>query len=301
MSILESKFGIEFEVCVCDYQLKQKLNKVDFLAYYYRKIQQINSESQLNVTVQSDPQPHRVKHVYDSWFITLDSTIECSTSQKEPLSYGHIAFRPKEHPLEPICYFSSVEIVSPITRYTAHDMVNFFEFYEKVIFHKDFLYETHSSQGMHINISHPSMDNLKFIKLWWYFEPVIITFLPKERRSTGMAYPLRDLFQDYGVLIRNWERVYKSPVSKFYAVSIKPDRIEIRIVDSNLIPLNVEMWVQFLIQLLNYSINNSMLSPLEGTPTFDDLFDNYIRPSHPSDCFEFLKDYFKSLQIKYQV
>ena len=296
MSILETKFGIEFEVCVCDYTLEHKLNQVDFLNYYYSKIQEINSELELNVKVQSDPQPHRVKHVYDSWFLTLDSTIECSTSQNEPLSDGHIAFRPKEHPLAPICHFSGVEIVSPITRYTPSDMFNFFGFYEKVIFHKDFLYETHVSQGMHINISHPNMDNFKFLKLWWYFEPVIMTFLPQSRRenSVAMANPLRKIFKDYGLLIRFWEKYYKYPVSKFSAVSIKPDRIEIRIVDSNLIPLNIAMWVQFLVKLLHYSINIELVIVEDQDPTFDELFDDYIKDIN-------VKEYFKSLQLKYEV
>ena len=205
---------------------------------------------------------------------------------------GHIGFRKLQ--LGKSCNFHPTEIISPITKYTKTDVINFFGTYERILFQENFVYEMNDTQGMHINLSHPlAIQNpLLFLRFWWYFEPIILTFLPKQRHEaiSVMARPLRKIFKTLEILEYNWQEYYADGISKFSAVAIKKDRIEIRVIDSNLIPNNILMWLKFLTRLLFVSLTKEL--SLEDEPSFSNLFLTYIREKD-------LMSHFKDLRTRY--
>jgi hypothetical protein len=266
------RFGIEFEVCVCDYEADLDVRDDEYIHHLKEKFETKAAELSTDVTFIASP-TQLFKHDYTSWLVSLDPTIECSKTQVE-IDERHTGFRHLK--LDKLCKFHSAEIISPITNYKPRDIQKFFQVYETILFQDNLVYEMNTSQGMHINISHPRQDPLKFLRFWWYFEPVILSFLPKERLDavTHMARPLRRIFKTMEALEDNAGTYYRDGSSKFSAVSIKKDRFEIRVVDSNLIPQNIFMWLRLLTKLLYVSITEELDTDVE--PDMASLFLLYI-------------------------
>ena len=266
------RFGIEFEVCVCDYDADLDVRDDEYIHHLKEKFETKAAELSTDVTFIANP-TQMFKHDYTSWLVSLDPTIECSKTQAED-NETRTGFRHLK--LDRICKFHSAEIISPITKYKPLDIQNFFQVYETILFQDNLVYEMNTSQGMHINISHPRQDPLKFLRFWWYFEPVILSFLPIERLDavTYMARPLRRIFKTLEALEENAHIYYAEKSSKFSAVSIKKDRFEIRVVDSNLVPENIFMWLKLLCRLLYVSITQELDTEVE--PDITSLFLLYI-------------------------
>lgn len=290
-------FGVEFEVCVCDYELpieEDKMEDKEYINYleakFDKKLRELGFKKGANVFASSKP---HIAHDYSKWLVTIDSSIECPRTQNEIPSSGfiHSAFRGLKE--DKVCKFHGSEIVSPVTPFTRHGIMAFFNMFNEVLFQPGFVYETNDSQGMHINISHPDQNNLEFLRFWWFFEDVILSYLPHHRRNNLaiMAMPLRRIFYTLDNLETYWRAYYSNKViSKFSAVSVKENRLEIRVVDSNLIPLHVFSWVRFIVSLLYASITMDLNTSV--APSTDYLFDKYIK--NPE-----LKAYFMSKEAEF--
>jgi hypothetical protein len=196
-----TRFGIEIETCVCD--LKE--GESDDGDLFAQKLNTISKEKGINVHFYFNSQPKSV-HKYINWLITTDSSINCSSNDN--LSSTHKEFFPLNEPN--VCNFTSYEIVTPILNYTPKGISDFKDLLEQVLFYKDYLYEVDDSQGLHINISNPSQDKLKFLRFWWYFEPVILDFVPYSRRFSEYAIPLRRRLSTIDDLEEHWENFYEN-------------------------------------------------------------------------------------------
>ena len=267
----ETKFGIEIETCVCDFGVPIDPDKN---ISYVEKLNAVSRENGIDVRFYFDSQPKAI-HAYKDWLITTDSSIRCSSRYSN--SYSHKEFYPLNTPA--VCDFRSYEIVTPILNYTPAGISNLRDILEKVLFYKDFLYEIDDSQGLHINISNPEQDKLKFLMFWLYFEQVILNFVPYARRYSEYAKPLLQQIGDIDDLIEEWETFYNSPnegPGKYSAVSVKDNRFEIRIVNADMRPDHMINWVSFLATLLDVSIHQELaMNEDDQMGSFEELF-NYI-------------------------
>lgn len=100
------------------------------------------------------------------------------------------------------------------------------------------------TQGLHINLSHPQMNDRNFLILWSIYEPLILQMLPERRRKQNEEYA------------RPVKTDFKSPYQyKYTAVSVKHNRIEIRIQESILNPNKLILWIIMMMQLLAQSVH----------------------------------------------
>ena len=197
--------------------------------------------------------------------------------------------------------FHPIEIITPVFRYTKQDLDRFEKIFNIINDKDEFTYETNKSQGIHINISHPNQDNLKFLKIWWIFEPIILRFIPFERQNCleKFAKPLRNIFNEFKDIEKNYKDYYSSlAVSKYSAVSIRDDRIEIRIINPSMDINHILNWTKLCCHLLFLSIEYDT----EEANYNIDINDNTI-PSLFNDLFKYtgkeLENYYKSLYKLY--
>lgn len=131
--------------------------------------------------------------------------------------------------------FYPVEIVSPILHMDNSKYICGEGFYLLTltwfgwILTDNMVYLTNSSQGLHVNMSIPNMNNIhirKFVKLWYTFEPILIRFVPWRRRDIEFGKPLRKMATPEQVETKLSEYIYFP--TKHSAVNVVSGRIEIR-------------------------------------------------------------------------
>ena len=246
MSIKRSdiRFGIEIETCIKDDTYKGPQDIYSFGPVLVKKLNNLIEESNLlplDVPVDKFVNLAEIhaRKIYDNhtWMIDEDVTLSCNEND-----------------------FITVEIITPVMSYEKSEIQRLENIFKNVL--NKFKYETNETQGIHINISHPQQNVLKFLQMWWYFEPLIIRFLPYKRqiRLTNIAKPLREIFPTFSDIKANYEKYYKGRdelgqlYSKYSAVSVKDDRFEIRIIDPSMDVIHILYWTEFCCSLLYASI-----------------------------------------------
>ena len=235
--ISDSKFGIEFETCVIDIVDGNVEDNFQYFPIYTKKANEILKENGIEEQLFFDNSLDILNREYDekTYRVEYDITVECKSQ------FVHLD---KKYPVH------IIEIVTPIIGYYKNSIDTFQKVYDNVIKHPDFLYEVNDSQGLHITISHPNHKTKNFLQFFWYFEPIIIRFLPFNRqlKLEGMAKPLRSQFT-------NFEDIDEKIIKKKYsAVNVRKDSYEIRIINPDIYNYDHIYWVHLLIGLLWCSI-----------------------------------------------
>lgn len=202
---------------------------------------------------------------YDQWVIMPDSSLECDyrkgtdsdqLKQKYCVLKGKIVGREKCSNF----VFYPVEIVSP--KLTGKLGLRFLTlFWHGVLLADNTVYSVNQSQGLHTNISNPNMDANKFLKLWVYFEPIVLQIIGTERRlgSWSMASPLS------GAMKTNFT-LMELANGKFVSVSLKDGnspRLEVRIRGGSMDYNEVVKWTTFCMLMLTFSV----IIPEDKIPT----------------------------------
>jgi len=282
-------FGVELETCVLDTKLRNFIEDENFEEYFakiYNKIyNDINKDYQ---SASFDPErfiyPEDDNLDYTKYNIVSDYSVSCSDDFDDKSFSPHLFFINENKKIErPTCkisknnMFYAIEIVSPVITYDEL-FLSFASEFQDVILHKRFIYETNMSQGLHINISHPRQNKLKFLQCWWYFEPLIVSIVPIYRHNSPFARFLRlgdnpvfRTFED----INDWRMSYSQdkdniPLNdlerlnamvvreqdiKYRAVGVKDNRFEIRVINANMDFEHIVTWIEFLAKFLVISIS----------------------------------------------
>jgi len=252
-----SCFGIEFETCVSQ-----------SIETYCKQLQQINDQQGLGATFKYSPDPLYTD--YGVWMVTIDRSIRCGLSDSVFIKSNSYVSRDDE------CIFYGVELVSPKTNYTKEGYSAFNRVVEQVVLNPHFSYDINKSQGMHINVSHPDQDKLKMLKAWWYFEPMILTLVPPERRHSKYAVPLRERFKTIEELESTWEEFFadaEEPPAKYTALCVKPNRFEIRIIPATMNVSHITAWLTFSVRFMFSSIVKNVNFDFASIPTIAELFE----------------------------
>lgn len=226
------KFGIEIETCSKLVKSKKEYkSEYDYIPEY---TDTLNSHFKTPLFINViDKQKVYDEHV---WMIDEDSSVGCNENGFHP-----------------------IEIITPVFRYTQHDIDRFKHVFESITNKDEFCYETNKTQGIHINISHPNQNTLPFLQLWWIYEPLLLRFIPFERQTClkKIAKPLRDIFSSFSDIEKDHKDYYKLTDSKYSAVSVRhdPDRFEIRIVNPSMDIHHILHWTNLCCSLLALSIN----------------------------------------------
>uniref|UniRef100_A0A6C0KVB1 Uncharacterized protein n=1 Tax=viral metagenome TaxID=1070528 RepID=A0A6C0KVB1_9ZZZZ len=268
----EIKFGIEFEVCVCDnfeddtlqtMSLKPvHISKKEELKYNFKTYtlmlealaRKYNLPNQFVSYTYREMLSMSPEELYKCYFATSDSSIICADLldlDKNRIYKKKVSFTPENCELVPI------ELVTPIISWERNSLKNFISTLDNVILNENFLYESNDSQGMHINVSFPAAVTTegkeKFLRLWWHFEPLIFRFIPEKRRNSEYARPLRHTFESIDYLSDNWKDIYADPesrIGKYNAVCVKSNRFEIRIVPSGMNKEHILNWLKLCVNLV---------------------------------------------------
>ena len=272
----DSKFGLEIETCLYDNKDGKANDSWHYFPIYIEKINRILRDIGVDQLFYNNFLGNEKDYDDKKWHLDFDTSISCS---------GELTFFP-------------MEIVTPIINYRPESISTFKKIYDKVIINRDFVYEINKTQGLHINLSHPLQNSLTFLQWFWYFEPVIIKFLPIYRQSKifEQAKPLRMIFPTFKDIEKDYRQYYSNAqLSKYSAVSIKPSRFEVRIIDPGIEYIHLINWTNFLVELLWCSITKELKLISIDTDSisilFNELFD-YIKNDE-------LKEYFRSIYEKY--
>ena len=207
---------------------------------------------------------NKKKYDFKTCYIDYDETVDCECETIEGLKYT-------SYP---------IELITPIIKYDKESIDTFKKIHNLVFYgdNNNFLYTFNETQGIHITISHPRQNQLKFLQFFWYFEPIIIRFLPPYRQNIILetATPLRIQFPTFGEIDR--------PKLKYSSVNMRENSFEIRIIDPDQIYYEhiytYIYWVNLLIKLLWCSIKKSVNKimpnpdkPISELELFDELFD----------------------------
>jgi hypothetical protein len=270
-------FGIEIETCSKLKNSKKEYDSYyDYIPDYIKKLNELSDNSLFINAI------YVLKKIYDknTWMIDEDTSISCDKHE-----------------------FYPIEIITPVFTYKKEEFERFKNVFKMIKNENEFMYEINKTQGIHINISHPNQDHLKFLKIWWIYEPIILRFIPFERQNCleKIAKPLRKIFKDLKDIEDNYKSYYDSKLSKYSAVSIRDDRFEIRIVNPSMDIEHILNWTKLCCRLLFVSI--------EYDTKEDNINDNYffINDNTVHDLFndlfkytgEDLKEYYKNLYKEY--
>jgi hypothetical protein len=267
-SIIDVSFGVELETCVLDTKLKKRYIEYpeEYFANVYNTIYQEKTKTRDNRFIAPDDEENLD---YSKYNVVSDLSLSCSDNLEDTNFSPHLLFI-RENEKIPLYkkekidgYFYPIEIVSPVIPYDELLLSFSFEF-DEVLMNNRFIYETNLTQGLHINISHPKQNKLKFLQLWWYFEPFIASLVPFYRQNTKYAKFLRlgenPVFPNFEDIL-NWEKKYTHDDKKeikYRAVGVKDNRFEIRIVNSNMNINHLNAWIEFLAKFLVISINTNI-------------------------------------------
>jgi len=159
------KFGIELETCV------HILDGEDTIESYINCLQ---SKSE-NVEWTSDSEKFTN---YDTWILMEDGSIDCNKEGpcvvKNDLYCEGLKFFP-------------VEIVTPILIGILGIKVFTYVYYGFLL-SDNFVYRVNSSQGLHINLSHPKVNDKQFVEMWKCVEPALFESLSPTRKNTSWDY-----------------------------------------------------------------------------------------------------------------
>ena len=282
-------FGIEFETCICD-----KEADMDGFEKTTAKLQAIANDKKVNCRFRYQENP-RADIDYTKWSVTRDGSIICGrnaygTSERNFFSKGIRSTND--------CKFTetAVEIVTPIYNYYS-DYALFNSVLENVIFSGQFEYVSNPSQGMHINTSYlgREYDPIKVLEMWWYFEPVIVRFVPLIRRSSEFAKPLREIFssiQDIRDREFSFYRDPDIPPAKYTMLCKKSNRFEFRMINAAMSMDHIMSWLGFCARFM-VSSPDFVVPETRDTGTFDELF-SYIKNYD-------LKEYFSTIIQQFEV
>ena len=259
------KFGIEIETC-CKIDSKKRYDSIyDFASDYIQKLSKLAKKKEINFEFLNVVDEEKI---YDeiTWMIDEDITINCNNG-------------------------IPVEIITPIMT-KPEEFKNVFQ---NIILDDHFIYESNNSQGIHINLSHPKQDTKNFLQFWWYFEPLLLRFLSFERQQKIEKYakPLRKIFKTFNDIKKSYKKYYKLTDSKYSAINVKKDRLEIRIIDASMDCEFIMNWLKLCMGILKSSISNEIedIDDFDIKIMFKKLF-LYIKDNE-------LKKYFKMLYNKY--
>jgi hypothetical protein len=273
-------FGIEIETCSKLKNSKKEYDSYyDYIPDYIEKLNElIKTKTPLFINAVCV-----LKKIYDNntWMIDEDTSVSCDTNE-----------------------FYPIEIITPVFTYKKEDFDRFTNIFKIIKNENEFMYETNKTQGIHINISHPKQDHLKFLKIWWIYEPIMLRFIPFERQNCleKFAKPLRKIFKDLKDIEDNYKSYYDSKLSKYSAVSIRDNRFEIRIINPSMDIKHILNWTTLCCRLLFVSIEYDTKE--ENIEKKDDFFinDNTVHTLF-NDLFKYtgedLKDFYKILYKEY--
>lgn len=163
----EVSFGLELETCYYNEKiarlpsLVQKFFAVELLGLCLSKIS--------TVTWQVDPPEN---HSYKNWTIVSDGSIRCAQGKKINLGVNRVRG----------AQFLPVEIVTPVLK-GRNGVQTFTDVFYHDLYNADTVYMVNSSQGLHINLSHPRIKEKQLVKWWAYFEPALLQIITPERRE----------------------------------------------------------------------------------------------------------------------
>lgn len=254
-------FGIEFETCVCNRD-DGKLNSDEDFVTMLKKI----NKSVAVFRFQEDP---REDIDYTKWSVTVDRSVRCRQPSGTYFTQG------KRTPDRCNQINVPLELVTPIYNY-KRDYEIFTGILKDVIFSDEFVYESNDTQGMHINVSYlgRDYDPLKVLEMWWYFEPVILKFVPVNRRYSPYAEHLRKIFNTIDALRHDSQSFFEnpdSPPAKYTALCKKSNRFEFRLVHAEMTPDHILSWLGFCTRFIVASVDFVFPSD-RNTGTFDELF-----------------------------
>lgn len=256
-----SCFGIEFEMCVRD--LNKKFSFENLLEDYTNILEDISSKKNIPLDIIYTTDPEEAD--YGVWTVTTDASIDCNMPESKIIN------KPKEE-----LGYAPIELVSPKTIYNPDEYGKFIQVLKDVILDSNLSYEVNKSQGMHINVSHPDQNKLNTLKAWWYFEPVIMSFVPPERRESKFAVQLRTIFQTIEDIEDNWEDFYyypEVPPAKYTALCVKKNRFEFRLIPAFMEFENISAWLSFCVRFVFASIVKKIDYDDSTEDKFNELFE----------------------------
>jgi hypothetical protein len=282
-------FGIEFETCFCHKGLDIE---DEYLERYSEKLQEIAGSS--NTFIYSyDPNEHTD---YTAWVATIDLSIECQNKDEFDI-VSDVIYTYKDELTE--CIYHPVELVSPIISLSS-EYEKFKTTLNDVILNPVFQYQSNESQGMHVNVSHPRQDKLCMLKLWWYFEPVILQFIPNIRRNNDFIKTVRSVFKNIEDIESRWVEYYalpNIPPAKYTTLCVKENRFEFRLVNADMNADHIKAWIGLCSNLVYLSSINTQI-PTEGSDDLITLFEQLFSEPYVNDLS--LKAYFEDRLFIYK-
>jgi hypothetical protein len=293
-------FGIELETCICANKGPLKSIKMpipfrrEFRKVYTERLNQLATDNGVSASFRFEDDP-RKNIDYSKWTITTDNSIRCSfRPDSDPQQYEEHYTAGK--PSGKCSHFSdSAEIVTPIYSYSKEGYNSFYNVIEHVLLSDEFTYTSNSSQGMHVNVSYPGYyeNDLKTLQMWWYFEPVLMTFVRTYHRGSYYVRMLRNIFPTFESIAENYASFYSDPESgpaKYTSLCKKHNRFEFRIANARMTLEHIVGWLGFCVRFVVSS--QTFVKPVVyDQGTFDELF-SYIDN-------ETLKEYFKGVVVEY--
>jgi len=140
--------------------------------------------------------------------------------------------------------FSPIEFVSPIFNMET-GLEDFSKEFTRLL-DDSFVYTTNKTCGLHVNVSHPNLKPARFVKIWCDYEPIIFNLISIDRRFEN-----RPTWN--GNMKKTMERVLYDPNKDRDVISVRSDRIEIRIFDSTMDVSEIQNWILFCVTLVGIS------------------------------------------------
>ena len=286
------RFGIEFETCFCqkdDGGVKYTGN----CSGYAAKLREIARDT-VEFTYSYDPGEDTD---YTTWLATTDGSIRCKNKDEDDV-VSEIVYTYKDDLTD--CHYNPVELVSPIIGLSKESYDKFKTTLTDVILNPVFQYQSNESQGMHVNVSHPMQDKLCMLKLWWYFEPVILQFIPVIRRNSRYVKTVRSVFTMIEDIESGWEEYYQLPdkkPAKYMTLCVKENRFEFRLVNANMNADHVKAWVGLCSHLVYLSTLNTAVPRRNTEDDIALLFQELFRDDYVNDPA--LKAYFSNVMTQY--
>ena len=244
-----SFFGVEIETCfsILDNSDVELDYEKSLLEYYYRlskcskKLPKSNLYS-IAVNIDSEFTPIN----YDHWLLMPDASLSCSMIDDREDDYQCISNNKNLEIKKCGKYnFYPIEIITP--KLSGRDGMSIIDnIWRECIMSEQFIYTSNTTQGLHVNISHPDMNTKNFIDWWMILEDEIISHLPDYRQVEIM---------DFAVPLKMLGNVYDMIREKYAAISIRnPDRIEVRVYGGTMNLKEIKSWTIFCLHVLAVSM-----------------------------------------------
>jgi len=213
---------------------------------------------------------------YKKWVVTSDPTVFCKNSNLADETYS---IQKQQISTDiPEIEFYPVEIVSPILNMSTTETEAGEGFlvisliYFGWLIDNNLVYTINNTQGLHINLSHTSINMVdysqKFIKILYIIEPILLNMIPEDRR---------DMIDDYKKLrYKPFDKLDLQSLSeKNPIVKIHTNRIELRLFDGTMIYDEIYYTTMLSILLLGASIviSHDYLNTLLNITDINKLFE----------------------------